>query len=69
MTPLNHSFQNFQNRKPFRNRLNRYRDPNMTQHEHVYAICSRQEIVDDVISGEDVDLWVTSFRSCREIRN
>ena len=29
-------------------------DPNMTQNEHVYAICSRLEVGGDVISGENV---------------
>ena len=49
----------------------------MTQNEHVYAICSRVEVVDDVISGvviqlipcENVclNLWVPSFSSFRKI--
>ena len=31
--------------------LSRNRDSNMTQNEHVYAICCRLEVDDDVISG------------------
>ena len=39
----------------------------MAQNEHIYAICGRQEVVDDVISGENeesfceyvhLNLWV-----------
>ena len=33
--------------------LLRNRDPNMTQNEHVYAICCRPEEGDDVISGQN----------------
>ena len=34
--------------------LPRNRDPNTTQNEHVYVICYRPEVADDVISGENV---------------
>ena len=34
--------------------LSRNRDPNITQNEHVYAICSRPEVAGDVISSENV---------------
>ena len=34
--------------------LSRNRDPNMTKNEHVYAICSRQNIAGGVISGRNV---------------
>ena len=50
MNPLNNSFQNC---KLVQNRLKRYRQI-PTQNEHVYAICCRPEIADDVISGENV---------------
>ena len=32
--------------------LSRNRDPNLTQNEHVYAICCRVEVAGDVISCE-----------------
>ena len=35
--------------------LSRNRDPNMTQNEHVYAICCRPEVAGDVISGGRVN--------------
>ena len=47
MKPLNHSFQN---RLP----LSRNRDPNLSQNEHVHAICCRPEAYGDVISGKNV---------------
>ena len=34
--------------------LSRNRDPNMTQNEHVYAICCRSEVAGDVVSSENV---------------
>ena len=33
----------------------RNRNPNMTQNEHIYAICCRPEVVGDVFSGENVN--------------
>ena len=55
MKPLNHSFQNcklffIESVEP----LSRNRDPNLTQTEYVYAICSRPEAAVDVISGGNV---------------
>ena len=50
----------------------------MTQNEHVYAICCRQEVAGDVISGENVktiegyavvNFEVTSFSSFQDIKN
>ena len=49
----------------------------MTQNEHVYAICCRPEVADDVISGENVktiegydmlNFGVASFISFRHIK-
>ena len=34
--------------------LARNSDPNMTQNEHVYVICCRPDVADDVISGGNV---------------
>ena len=53
MKPLNHSFHNC---KLFQNRLNSYReiDSNLTQNEHVYAICCRAEVAGEVNSDENV---------------
>ena len=34
--------------------LSRNRNPNMTQNEHVYAICYRLEVDGDAISGRNV---------------
>ena len=54
---MKHLNDNFQNSKLFENRLNRYREnrhPNMTQIEHVYAICCQLEVAGDVISGDNV---------------
>ena len=34
--------------------FSRNRDPSMTNHEHVYAICCRSEVAGYVISGENV---------------
>ena len=34
--------------------LSRNREPNMTQHEHVYAICCRPEVGDDVIYARNL---------------
>ena len=74
MKQLNQPFQNF---KPFRNQLNRYRDLNMTHNEHVYAICCRLEVDDDAISGRYVktaegyivvNFEVASSRSFRDIQ-
>ena len=36
--------------------LSKNRDPNMTQKEHVYVICGRQEADDDIISGRNVKI-------------
>ena len=35
--------------------LSRNRDPNMTQNEHVHAICCRLEVDDDVTSGGNIE--------------
>ena len=47
-----------QNRKPFRNRLNRNLSisarASPKQIEHVYVFCCRPEVDDDVISGQDL---------------
>ena len=52
MKSTNHSFQNC---KLLKNRLNRYRDPNITKLDHVYAICCRPEVAGGIISGEKVN--------------
>ena len=44
----------------------RNRDPNMTQIEHVYAICCRLEVDDDVISGKDVHAF--RYYACVNLR-
>ena len=50
---------------------------NMTQNEHVYAICCRPDVAGDVISGENVktiegyavlNYEVASFNSYRDIK-
>ena len=51
---MNHSFQNV-NFSESVEPLSRNRDPNMTQNEHVYAICCRPEVSGDVISSENVE--------------
>ena len=53
MKPLNHSFQN-QTFSESAESLSRYRDPNLTQNEHVYEIWCRLEVAGDVISGDNV---------------
>ena len=35
--------------------ISRNRDLNITQNEHVYAICCRPKKDDDIISGQNVD--------------
>ena len=52
MKPLNHSFQNGKRFSESVELLSRNRDPNITQNEHVYAICYRPEVASDVIFGE-----------------
>ena len=57
--------------------LSRHGDQNLTQNEHVYAICCRPEAAGDVISGENIqtikrydaalNAEVASFRSFRDI--
>ena len=62
--------------------LSRNRDPNVTQNEHLYAICCRPEEVDDVIYCDDAETFqkyvcinlsvvgaISSFRSSPENRN
>ena len=72
----------FQNCKYFQNRLvealSRSRDPNMTQNEHVCAICCQPEVAGDGVSGENVktidryallDFEAAIVRSFRENQN
>ena len=54
---MNHNFQNCKKKisesvEP----LSRNRNPNMIKNEHVYAICCRQEVSGDVISGQSVKI-------------
>ena len=57
MTHMKHPFQNCE---PFQKRLN------MTQNEHVYAICYRPEVAGDAISRRTVEiiegLWSAKFQ-------
>ena len=81
MKPLNHT-HSFHICNFFQNRLNlfsRNRDPNLTQNEHVHAICCRPEkIAGYVICGENVktiqryavlNFEASSFSSFRDIKN
>ena len=54
MKPLNHSFQNCKLLSELVEPLSINRDPNITQIEHVIAICCRPEVGGDVVSGESV---------------
>ena len=53
MKPLNRIFQYCKTFLKSIEPLSRNRDPHMTQNEHVYAICCRQEVGDDVISSRN----------------
>ena len=74
---MNHSFQNCTFSESVELSL-RNRDPNMTQIEHVYAICCRVKVAGDVISGENVkttkgyaalNFEAASISSFREYQN
>ena len=49
MKSLNHSFQNLKTYSESVEPLLKIFDSNMTQNEHVYAICCRPEVTGDVI--------------------
>ena len=78
MKTLNHSFQKSKVFENWFKPLSRNRDPNMTQIEHVYAICCLPEVAGgDVICGENVktnegyavlNLVVVSLISFRDIQ-
>ena len=78
---LNHLNHGFQNCKACQNRLNRYREIarlNMTQNDHVYAICCRPEVASDVVICREnvktveicalLNFEVVSFSSFRDIK-
>ena len=54
MKSLNHSFKNCKLSESVEP-LSKNRHPNITQNEHVYAVCCRPEVAGEVISGENVN--------------
>ena len=76
MKPLN-QFPKLQTFSELVESLLRNRDPNLTQNEHVYAICCRPEVADVVLSSENIktivgyavlNIEVASISSIRDIQ-
>ena len=55
MTHLNHSFQYGKLFSKSIEPLSRHGDANVTQNEHVYAMCCRPEVAGDIISGTNIN--------------